>query len=101
NECHPVPGTQLERLHWAKRLAHQLGSLIEQLGDLAAAALVQVARHDVNRIIDGYDPFRVVERTADDLELRTERRLQPLDILPGGCNPGSNLGCRVFDRIRP
>ena len=36
---------------------------------LATAALVQVARHDAQRIIDSYDPFGVIERTADDLEL--------------------------------
>ena len=68
-------------MHRLQRHARELRPVLEQLGHLAARALVQVARRDVHRIVDHHDPLAVIECAARHLELRPESCPQALDVL--------------------
>src|SRR5581483_9403473 len=61
--------------------------------------LVQVTRLRMLLIIDDYNPLRVIQRAARDIELRPERRGQPLDVPAYGRYERLDSRCQVLDAI--
>ncbi len=97
HERQAIPRADLDRNHGTQRCTGKLRPAVEELRELAAGSFVQVAGRNTHRIVHDDNPLTVIERAAHQFELRTQGRLQLLDIL---CNTGAGRRRQRLQLVR-